>query len=127
MPVRMKSHKFKATSKEMPRVTVEMILDALGVQIVNLYRRVKALEERVPVPGSIGPRGEPGLIGPTGSKGERGDPGSKGEKGDPGPQGPPGPQGEKGDPADNARLAELEQRVTQLEQRVSAAKDRTAT
>jgi hypothetical protein len=53
---------------------LEVSLDALTSQLSELGRRVTVLEERAPIPG------------PTG------------EKGDPGPQGPPGPKGDKGDP-----------------------------
>jgi Collagen triple helix repeat (20 copies) len=124
MPAKMKSRKSKTTTKGTPRFTVGMILDAQGIQIVNLYRRVKALEERAPVPGPMGP------IGPKGEKGNSGPQGlvgPKSEKGDPGPQGPPGQKGEKGDPADIARLAALEQRVAELEQRLSIAQAQDTT
>lgn len=88
-------------------------LDALlsdSRRIAKLTERVAALEQRAPVPGPQGAKGDPGPQGPQGipgSKGERGHPGEpgpkgppgpKGEPGDPGPRGLPGPQGLKGDP-----------------------------
>lgn len=66
--------------------------------------RLKALEERAPVPGPAGPIGP---AGPAGERGERGAdgvgergadgaPGAPGERGESGPAGPVGPQGERG-------------------------------
>src|SRR5690606_39279073 len=57
------------------RRAISRVADAVG----ELHSRVKALEDRAPVPGPQGERGEPGPVGERGPQGERG------EKGDPGP------------------------------------------
>ena len=105
-----------AQARKTRKGALELSLEELTNHLAILNRRVTALEERAPVPGSMGPRGEMGLLGPQGLKGERGDPG---------PQGLPGQKGEKGDPADVARLETLERRVAELEQRLTVAKEGT--
>lgn len=64
----------------------------------NLQARVRALEERAPLPG---PAGEAGPVGPQGPAGI---PGPEGQQGPAGVQGPTGPQGPKGDPQTLAGL-----------------------
>ncbi len=130
MPAKTKTTK-KTTLRKTPKVTVQMVLDAMGAQIVNLNRRVKEFEERTPVPGPMGPPGPIGLLGEIGPMGPQG---PKGEKGAPGMQGPPGlkgekgdsglqgPAGQKGDSVDTARLMALEKRVLELEERIANVK-----
>lgn len=72
--------------------------------IVPLANRIKALEDRAPVPGPAGPKGDAGAPGERGERGENGAaglPGEKGEKGDAGERGADGvgvagPAGEVG-------------------------------
>ena len=59
--------------------------------------RIKALEEKAPLPGSPGEKGDPGPMGP---KGEKGDVGQDGKDGPPGIQGLKGDQGERGEKAE---------------------------
>lgn len=58
-----------------------------------IHERIKALEDRAPVPG---PQGEPGAPGADGAPGEKGERGEKGDPGECGPQGEPGRDGERG-------------------------------
>lgn len=68
-----------------------------------LADRVKALEDRPPVPGppgapgSAGEKGDPGAPGERGERGEKGEQGERGEAGADGAPGERGPAGEKGD------------------------------
>lgn len=77
-----------------------MIATALG----EYAERIKALEERAPIPGERGEKGETGDAGEQGPAGENGAAGEPGPQGEPGPignEGPPGeigPQGEVGEP-----------------------------
>src|SRR5690606_12287985 len=104
------------------RRAISRVADAVG----ELHSRVKALEDRAPVPG---PQGEPGPVGergPQGERGEKGDPGpgptdeqvakavaeylaanppAKGEKGERGPQGEKGERGEPGPPPTDDQIA----------------------
>jgi integrin beta 3 len=62
-------------------------------------KRLKALEEKSPVPGPAGAKGDkgdPGSNGKDGTAGPQGQPGARGEKGDPGPEGKQGPGGQAG-------------------------------
>ena len=63
----------------------------------TLAARIKALEDRPPVPGEKGDRGEPGVDGRQGDKGDPGDAGPRGDKGEQGARGEPGEKGERGD------------------------------
>jgi integrin beta 3 len=89
--------------------------DYIGRAIRPLADRVKALEERAPIPGPKGDPGQdgaPGRDGKDGERGEKGDPGERGERGEPGARGEkgdagqngergePGQRGEKGDPGE---------------------------
>lgn len=64
-----------------------------------LFDRLKAVEERAPVPGPQGVKGDPGERGEPGPEGKPGV-GERGEKGDPGDRGEPG---QKGDPGANGK------------------------
>lgn len=68
--------------------------DYIGKALRPLAERLKALEDRAPVPGEQGPQGE---------RGEKGDPGEPGPAGE---QGAPGEKGEKGDPGEAGASAE---------------------
>jgi integrin beta 3 len=84
--------------------------DYIGKAMQPLTARVKALEDRAPVPGPKGEPGERGEAGPAGkdgtagAHGKDGAPGQPGERGERGEQGPagkdgaPGERGEKGEP-----------------------------
>jgi integrin beta 3 len=99
-------------------------------------KRLKALEEKTPIPGpkgekgdggpegkqglqgSQGPdgkhgekgeKGEPGLNGKDAGAGPQGAPGLRGEKGDAGPEGKPGLQGIKGDKGEEGKSVTVEQ------------------
>ncbi len=69
--------------------------------------RLKALEDRPPVPGPPGPAGEPGqsVVGP---QGEPGEPGAKGDPGEPGAPGEAGPAGERGADGKDAEPPDVE-------------------
>jgi len=82
--------------------------DLIASQMQKLSSRIRALENRAPIPGPAGARGVPGPAGPAGI---------------PGPVGPAGP---KGDSADPARLTELERKVAELELRLAAPIQTTA-
>ncbi|HJT96617.1 MAG TPA: hypothetical protein VJ777_32475 [Mycobacterium sp.] len=69
-----------------------VIREYVAKSIEGFGARLKALEERPPVPGPAGPAGEPGPPG----VGEKGEPGEKGDKGDPGERGEAGQKGEAG-------------------------------
>lgn len=73
---------------------------SIGQQLGRVIGRVKKLEERSPIPGPQGPKGDQGEVGPQGPQGEPGLIGPKGDTGDQGPKGDvgiQGPQGEKGE------------------------------
>lgn len=82
------------------RDALDAFAKPLGVSLQALRLRIKALEERAPVPGPQGERGFKGEKGDTGEQGEPGQdgaPGATGIQGEPGPVGETGPQGEPGD------------------------------
>ena len=62
--------------------------------------RLRALEERAPIPGERGEKGDSGAVGPKGEKGDPGEPGPAGPRGELGADGKPGMRGEKGDPGE---------------------------
>lgn len=70
----------------------------LATSLQALRLRIKALEERAPIPGERGEKGD------TGDAGEQGPPG---ETGEPGPQGEPGPIGNEGPPGETGRQGEV--------------------
>jgi hypothetical protein len=96
------------------RSDVDVIADVFAqltkVEIDPITARVKALEDRAPIPGPSGlqgPAGERGEQGEQGERGERGEkgldgapgesiPGPQGNRGEVGPSGPEGPQGPAG-------------------------------
>jgi hypothetical protein len=99
----------------------ETIAETVKAQHAPVLERLKALEDRAPVPGPEGPPGPPGPMGepgPSGSMGERGLPGDKGDKGDTGergdigPAGPQGVEGLKGADGLNGKDADIETVVT---------------
>lgn len=69
------------------------IHDYLARAMVPLADRIKALEQREPLPG---PPGEPGPAGPAGPAGEKGIDGRDGRDGQPGVPGSPGEKGMDG-------------------------------
>lgn len=62
----------------------------IGRALQPVTVRIKALEDRAPVPGPAGERGEPGERGADGQNGKDGAPGPQGEKGADGAAGAPG-------------------------------------
>lgn len=78
-------------------VDVNKLAAVIGKGIVHavapLVLRIKALEERAPVPGPAGEKGEPGEPGAVGARGPEG---PEGKPGRDGRDGLPGVQGEKG-------------------------------
>lgn len=87
------------------RQALEAFGKPLNAAFTNAFQRIKALEERAPVPGpqgergDIGEKGDTGEQGPAGADGAAGEPGPIGEAGpagDVGPQGETGPQGDVG-------------------------------
>jgi len=85
----------KPARKSAPKSNAELI----ARQIQKLSSRIRALENRAPIPGPAGARGVPG---------------------------PAGPAGPKGDSADPARLADLERKVAELELRLASPTQTTA-
>lgn len=76
---------------------IDGVHEYLGKAFMPVLARIKALEERAPVPG---PQGENGIDGRAGIDGKDGAPGPAGEKGLPGTDGRDGergPQGERGE------------------------------
>jgi hypothetical protein len=63
----------------MQRLDLERIAKALVLKVRSALEpidaRIKALEERAPVPGPVGERGQDGQAGPQGPIGEKGEPG----------------------------------------------------
>lgn len=96
----------------MPQPDVDSLVIAMKGAVVAAIRpflaRLKALEDRAPIPGPQGERGDKGDPGPAGSAGPagapgepgpagaKGDPGDRGEKGEPGPVGSAGERGPEG-------------------------------
>jgi len=101
-----------AAAVRLPDITtLDAVGGILGRELGTRDARLKALEDREPIPGPPGPPGPPGLAqeGPPGPPGAsiKGDPGEPGQPGPAGPPGeavagPPGPPGEsvKGDPGE---------------------------
>jgi len=81
----------------------------VGNALEGVVTRVRALEERAPVPGPAGPPGAPGDPGRAGADGAPGATGPAGAPGDPGapglvgPVGPPGRDGAEGAPGRDGR------------------------
>jgi len=84
---------------------IQKFIDGLHEWVIKevvgpLVKRIKALEERAPVPGPQGERGEAGL---QGSAGEKGDPGLNGKDGAPGEKGERGEKGASGEHGKDGR------------------------
>jgi hypothetical protein len=78
---------------ELGQQLVLQVREFVARHIGSFDVRIKALEERAPVPG---PQGEKGISGERGDKGDNGEQGERGEAGTQGPQGEPGPSGKDG-------------------------------
>lgn len=87
---------------EMGKALAALVRRYVARELVDLVRRLEAVEQRSAERGEKGDPGERGPEGPqgipgrdgrdggVGERGEKGEPGARGEKGDPGPQGPAG-------------------------------------
>lgn len=73
-----------------------------------LIERIKALEERAPIPGEKGEKGDPGPAGAPGRDGADGKDGANGADGMDGAPGVQGERGEKGDPGCDGKDADIE-------------------
>lgn len=82
-----------------------VVRDYVAKSLDGFSSRLKAIEDRPPVPGPAGPVGEPGqpgvagapgTDGPMGPAGEPGPKGDAGERGEVGPAGEPGKDGQPG-------------------------------
>lgn len=73
-----------------------VVVDEVTTALAPFDARVKALEDRAPVPGPAGEPGPIGPMGPAGPAGEKGDQGPAGAAGAPGRDGVHGGPGEKG-------------------------------
>ena len=97
-----------------------------------LVERLKALEERPPIPGPAGEKGAPGEQGPQGEPGQQGEKGDQGEKGEPGQDGTPGKDGAPGQDGKSITLedvrpmleAELSKWALDFERRAQATLER---
>lgn len=111
-------------TKELADAVVSAVKLAISKRVGPLAQRIEVLEQRSPLSGPQGEKGDPGPPGEKGDPGPAAPPVSieelaaklvsdqemrtvlRGEKGDPGPAGEPGPQGERGEKGEAGAVGE---------------------